>query len=67
MRKHCKWFAKFYVTEFSLNKYERPVDYNQMKTLLENNQHYMTWKNKILLTKISSRGLQRFAEKDRKF
>ena len=42
-----KWFAKFCVGDFSLDiapRLGRPdeVDNNQIKTLIENNQHYTT-------------------------
>ena len=44
-----KWFAKFYYGDFALDdapQSGRPteVDSNQIKTLTEINQHYITWK-----------------------
>ena len=43
-----KWFAKFHAVDFSLDDAAwsgRPVevDSNQIKTLIENSQHYTTW------------------------
>ena len=43
-----KWFTKFCAKDFSLDyvpQLSRPVevDRDQIKTLIENNQHYTTW------------------------
>ena len=41
-----KWFAKFHAGDFSLDnapRLGRPVDSDQIETLIENNQHYTTW------------------------
>ena len=43
-----KWFVAFHAGDFSLSdapQLGRPVevDSNQIKTLIENNQHYTTW------------------------
>ena len=43
-----KWFAKFHVTDFSLDDAPwsgRPVevDSDQIETLIENDQHYTMW------------------------
>ena len=43
-----KWFVKFHVGDFSLEdapQSGRPaeVESDQIKTLIENNQHYTTW------------------------
>ena len=63
-----KWFAKFGAGDFSLDDapwWGRPleVDSEQIKTLIENNQHYTTWeragilkisKSKALLVKMNN-------------
>ena len=40
-----KWFVKFHVGDFSLDNAPqsgRPVEVDQIETLIENNQHYTT-------------------------
>ena len=41
-----KWFAQFYAGDFSLDdapRSGRPVEVDQIETLIENNQRYTTW------------------------
>ena len=61
-RTYQNWFAKFPAGDFSLDHAswsgrQVEVDSNQIKTLVENNQHYATWETANIL-KISKSSIK---------